>query len=106
MDLRLSGFMQGHYPPVLASTKARLSPNGSVIPNSLGEKRGFSWLGRLQASAALGKGLASRQPPGPLLFAHLQAICGNGGFKPCLGTWGRRVIGLAEAFEGSKTGPC
>lgn len=52
MDLRLSGFMQGHYPPSPASSKAWLSPNGSVIANLLGEKQGFSWLGWLQVSAA------------------------------------------------------
>ena len=68
MDLRLSGFMQGHYPPSLASSKAWLSPDGSVIPNLLGEKRGFSWLRGLRVSAAWRRAWAA---------GSLQALCSS-----------------------------
>lgn len=44
MDLRMSGFTQGHSALEPASSKAWLNPHGSIIPTFLTEKQGFSWL--------------------------------------------------------------
>lgn len=93
MDLRLSGFMQGHYPLEPASSKARLNPDGSLIPTFLREKQGFSWLCRF---LLFGEGLD----------ACLEMICGNGRIQTWLGDMGMGgVTGLAEAFGRSKTHP-
>lgn len=75
MDLRLSGFMQGHYPLEPASSKARLNPDGSLIPTFLREKQGFSWLCRF---LLFGEGLD----------ACLEMICGNGRIQTWLGDMG------------------
>lgn len=91
----LSGFMQGHYPPEPASGEARLSPDGSVIPNSLGEKQGFSWLWQGAGFCCLEK----------VLMLIWRLFVATGGFKPGLGTWGWGVTGPAETFGRSKTYP-
>lgn len=61
MDLRLSGFMEGHYPPSPASSKARRSPNGSVILNLLAGREAGSYPAWGAAGfCCFGKGLDSR----------------------------------------------